>query len=287
MQVDKGAVFVDQRCRWAVCRCRSRGGRPLAETGVERSAAMALRPPGPLPLLRPQPAGVFRRRPKAENHLVGRCGGAARSVILLCRRPRPMQERTPVYIVNQQSAALTVDGQGVRWEAGSLAWRSMSVIVRPRNGANSRLSSFARCARSCSFHGTAEKYEVGGSVPAWNVQVATEYVWCFAPGAGDGPGTTGSDGSGVYGWRAPNPTVVVATQPSLTATPMKMRCPHCGYEIMTRTTKTAGMCTYIMAGVCCVLCFPCVWVPFVVDTWKDTSHSCPNCNTALGERRMV
>uniref|UniRef100_L7M5P1 Putative possible membrane-associated motif in lps-induced tumor necrosis factor alpha factor n=1 Tax=Rhipicephalus pulchellus TaxID=72859 RepID=L7M5P1_RHIPC len=86
---------------------------------------------------------------------------------------------------------------------------------------------------------------------------------------------------------APNPTVVVVPQQSLTATPMQMRCPHCGHEVMTLTKKTTGLCTYIMVGVCCFFCLPCFWVPFVVDAWKDTTHSCPNCNITLGERRMV
>ncbi|KAH8021570.1 hypothetical protein HPB51_015966 [Rhipicephalus microplus] len=53
---------------------------------------------------------------------------------------------------------------------------------------------------------------------------------------------------------APNPTVVVVPQQSLTATPMQMRCPHCGHEIMTHTKKTVGLCTYIMVGVCCFFC---------------------------------
>ncbi|KAH6927288.1 hypothetical protein HPB50_001249 [Hyalomma asiaticum] len=87
--------------------------------------------------------------------------------------------------------------------------------------------------------------------------------------------------------KTPAPTVVVVPQQSLTATPMQMRCPHCGHEIMTHTKKTVGLCTYIMVGVCCFFCLPCFWVPFVVDAWKDTTHTCPNCNITLGERRML
>ncbi|KAM7309090.1 lipopolysaccharide-induced tumor necrosis factor-alpha factor homolog [Ixodes scapularis] len=87
---------------------------------------------------------------------------------------------------------------------------------------------------------------------------------------------------------APTPTVIVVRQqPALGAGPMRMRCPHCGALVMTETKKECGVCTYVMVGVCCLLCFPCFWVPLVVDTGKDTSHTCPNCRVHLGERRAL
>lgn len=86
---------------------------------------------------------------------------------------------------------------------------------------------------------------------------------------------------------APTPTVVVVPQQSLGSAPMHMRCPHCNHDVMTHTKKQVGLCTYVMVGVCCLFCFPCFWVPLVVDAWKDTAHNCPNCNVRLGERRML
>uniref|UniRef100_A0A0C9QYH0 LITAF domain-containing protein n=1 Tax=Amblyomma americanum TaxID=6943 RepID=A0A0C9QYH0_AMBAM len=50
---------------------------------------------------------------------------------------------------------------------------------------------------------------------------------------------------------APTPTVVVVPQQTLAPTPMRMRCPHCGADIMTHTQKQIGLCTYVMVGVCC------------------------------------
>ncbi|XP_077550800.1 cell death-inducing p53-target protein 1-like [Haemaphysalis longicornis] len=55
---------------------------------------------------------------------------------------------------------------------------------------------------------------------------------------------------------------------------------------MTHTRKEPGSCTYTMMAVLCCFTGPlgccCCWIPMLVDHWKDTVHTCPQCNRVVG-----
>ena len=36
---------------------------------------------------------------------------------------------------------------------------------------------------------------------------------------------------------------------------------------------------------CVGLCWPCVCVPCCVPSWRDVTHTCPNCNCLIGKYR--
>ncbi|KAI8901281.1 LITAF-like zinc ribbon domain-containing protein [Globomyces pollinis-pini] len=66
-----------------------------------------------------------------------------------------------------------------------------------------------------------------------------------------------------------------------------MVCPNCSYSVQTVTTKELGLGSYLAAGACCLVCFPCFWVPLVIDDLKDVTHHCPQCRALVGEKKLI
>ncbi|XP_057304043.1 calcium-binding protein P-like [Hydractinia symbiolongicarpus] len=65
--------------------------------------------------------------------------------------------------------------------------------------------------------------------------------------------------------------------------PVAMTCPFCQAQIATIITFKAGEKTWLWAALFCFLGgLLCVWIPFVVDGFKDCRHSCPNCQRHVG-----
>ncbi|XP_073845555.1 lipopolysaccharide-induced tumor necrosis factor-alpha factor homolog isoform X2 [Musca autumnalis] len=63
----------------------------------------------------------------------------------------------------------------------------------------------------------------------------------------------------------------------------RMQCPECHAEIMTAVDHTANSKTHCWALVLfCFLCWPCVCVPYCMDSCQTANHSCPNCNAYIG-----
>ncbi|PWA16959.1 hypothetical protein CCH79_00012670, partial [Gambusia affinis] len=58
-----------------------------------------------------------------------------------------------------------------------------------------------------------------------------------------------------------------------------MLCPHCKNTVVTTIEYKVGMLTWIIFGV--LLCWPCSFIPFCVNSCKDVQHSCPQCNNVL------
>lgn len=65
--------------------------------------------------------------------------------------------------------------------------------------------------------------------------------------------------------------------------PMRVTCPLCQTETVTRTKPVAGLLTYL-SGLClCIFCcWPCICVPCCVDMCKDVEHSCGHCRRRIG-----
>mmetsp|Transcript_23104 Transcript_23104/g.91646 ORF Transcript_23104/g.91646 Transcript_23104/m.91646 type:complete len:162 (+) Transcript_23104:176-661(+) len=82
--------------------------------------------------------------------------------------------------------------------------------------------------------------------------------------------------------------VAVIVQP-FRAFPVQTVCRSCHRTVVTRTSKETGLAVW---GSCCVLCLAGCWlgcclIPFCVEDLKDTTHTCPECGTLLGEHRLI
>jgi len=65
--------------------------------------------------------------------------------------------------------------------------------------------------------------------------------------------------------------------------PVTMACPNCGSQVLTETRLTTGSCAWIIAILLCsFLLFFVAWIPLVMDSCKDTVHSCPECRGYVG-----
>ncbi|XP_022176327.1 lipopolysaccharide-induced tumor necrosis factor-alpha factor homolog [Myzus persicae] len=88
---------------------------------------------------------------------------------------------------------------------------------------------------------------------------------------------------------APQPTRVVIVQgnpeilPPLGPRSVQLTCPTCKALVRTKVEEEASS----TAFVCCMLlfivgCFVCSCLPLCMDSFKNSKHSCPNCNAFIG-----
>ncbi|KAG6448058.1 hypothetical protein O3G_MSEX005316, partial [Manduca sexta] len=60
-------------------------------------------------------------------------------------------------------------------------------------------------------------------------------------------------------------------------------CPSCHATVMTKVEHKSTTKTHIIAlFLCLFLCWPCVCVPYCMDSCQNANHYCPNCNSYLG-----
>ncbi|CAB3256673.1 unnamed protein product [Arctia plantaginis] len=75
--------------------------------------------------------------------------------------------------------------------------------------------------------------------------------------------------------------VVVASRMGPEPTPFV--CKSCHAQIVTRIETKPTTKTHLFALLLCVIgCWPCVCIPYCVDSCNNTNHYCPNCNAYLG-----
>ncbi|XP_053600165.1 lipopolysaccharide-induced tumor necrosis factor-alpha factor homolog [Plodia interpunctella] len=64
---------------------------------------------------------------------------------------------------------------------------------------------------------------------------------------------------------------------------MRLTCPSCKAEVMTRTEKTPTLRTHACA---CLLFWlvwwPCICLPYCLPGCNDVDHFCPNCDSYIG-----
>ncbi|KAJ8956991.1 hypothetical protein NQ318_012156 [Aromia moschata] len=83
---------------------------------------------------------------------------------------------------------------------------------------------------------------------------------------------------------APPPAQVVVhhTPLVLGPNPQSITCPSCHAQITTAVELENSTKTHLIALVLCLVCFPCVCVPYCMDSCKSKNHYCPNCRAYLG-----
>ena len=76
-------------------------------------------------------------------------------------------------------------------------------------------------------------------------------------------------------------------------TPVGLRCPNCQKDVMTELVYESGTMVWIAVGIIFLLglfvLFPLflIWIPFLVDDFKDITHTCPNCCYVFGRYKRI
>lgn len=98
--------------------------------------------------------------------------------------------------------------------------------------------------------------------------------------------STAFQGPPPIGFPGPPPTLTHTTfviqTPEFGETPLRMTCPNCRTEIVTRVSREASTTQHIAFFVLLVLCFPCSCVPYLMECLANARHECPKCKAHLG-----
>ncbi|XP_018566760.1 lipopolysaccharide-induced tumor necrosis factor-alpha factor homolog [Anoplophora glabripennis] len=82
----------------------------------------------------------------------------------------------------------------------------------------------------------------------------------------------------------PQPQVII-TQPTvlvLGPQPSRITCPSCHAQVTTNVVLENSTKTHLFAVLLCLICCPCVFIPYCTDSCKSKNHYCPNCQAYLG-----
>lgn len=87
----------------------------------------------------------------------------------------------------------------------------------------------------------------------------------------------------------PGSTIIYTSVAKAPRTPMQVNCPNCKANVQTKVRYESGLLTWLSAGACCItgLWCGCCCVPFVVDSFKDAEHMCPNCNAKIADSPRI
>ena len=76
-------------------------------------------------------------------------------------------------------------------------------------------------------------------------------------------------------------------------TPVPLHCPNCQKDVVTELVYESGAMVWIAVGIIFLLglfvLFPLflIWIPFLVDDFKDITHTCPNCCYVFGRYKRI
>ncbi|XP_055854589.1 lipopolysaccharide-induced tumor necrosis factor-alpha factor homolog isoform X2 [Episyrphus balteatus] len=87
------------------------------------------------------------------------------------------------------------------------------------------------------------------------------------------------------------PACVVITQQPIVAgpyvpiaqSPSRLNCPNCHADVLTNVKYEPNTQTHLIAlCLCLFVCWPCVCLPYCMDSCQNANHYCPNCNAFIG-----
>ncbi|KAJ8970698.1 hypothetical protein NQ317_000596 [Molorchus minor] len=82
---------------------------------------------------------------------------------------------------------------------------------------------------------------------------------------------------------SPSVVHVMATPPLvLGPLPASLTCPSCHAQITTNVESESNTRTHLFALILCLVFFPCVCVPYCIDSCKNQNHYCPHCHAFIG-----
>ncbi|XP_013185841.2 lipopolysaccharide-induced tumor necrosis factor-alpha factor homolog [Amyelois transitella] len=77
--------------------------------------------------------------------------------------------------------------------------------------------------------------------------------------------------------------VIVSAMPPVGPKSTKLTCPSCKATVSSKVSFKPTTKTHLIALLlCCCLCWPCVCVPYCVNSCRNANHYCPNCKAFLG-----
>ena len=77
----------------------------------------------------------------------------------------------------------------------------------------------------------------------------------------------------------------VITTSSFGPDPTPITCPSCLQPNVTRIAYESSTKTHLMAGLMCLLFWPCFCLPYMMDSCKNASHYCSHCGAYVGTYR--
>jgi lipopolysaccharide-induced tumor necrosis factor-alpha factor len=83
-----------------------------------------------------------------------------------------------------------------------------------------------------------------------------------------------------------SPIVTKDGAPNYGNVPVRTLCPSCRKAVMSQTTYTIGLGTWLIALVLLLLPPLCI-LPFFINSLKDVEHTCPNCGNLLGVKKIA
>ncbi|XP_053962589.1 lipopolysaccharide-induced tumor necrosis factor-alpha factor homolog isoform X2 [Anastrepha ludens] len=89
---------------------------------------------------------------------------------------------------------------------------------------------------------------------------------------------------------ASGPTVIIhTTAPTfnvISNEPATITCPSCHAVVRTTVIYQPSLSTHLWALILCLfICWPCVCVPYCMNSCQNANHYCPNCNAFIGSYR--
>ncbi|XP_034479230.1 lipopolysaccharide-induced tumor necrosis factor-alpha factor homolog [Drosophila innubila] len=83
----------------------------------------------------------------------------------------------------------------------------------------------------------------------------------------------------------PQQTVIIQTAThnlALGSEPSRIRCPSCHADVVTTVNSSPSGRTHCWALIICLLFWPCVCLPYCMDSCQNSDHYCPRCNSYIG-----